>query len=112
MAPPPYLIRLATAADLPRLDAWRRQPHVMRWWGDPALEPPDEVLDEPRVAAWVAVWRDRPFAFIQDYAVADAPGQRRRAPRLRTRRLHFAGRSPGDPLELRPADGALRLGHR
>ena len=44
-----------------------------RWWGDPD-DADDGDVDEPadpRVAMWVAELDQRPFAFLQDYAVAD-----------------------------------------
>jgi aminoglycoside 6'-N-acetyltransferase len=67
----PYLIRPATEADLPLLSTWRRREHVRKWWGDPAVEPEAEKLVERRVAMWVVEDETSPFAFIQDYAVAD-----------------------------------------
>lgn len=66
-----YLIRRAGEADLPRLSGWRRQSHVSRWWGDPSVEPESEKLLDPRVAMWIVENGGAPFAFIQDYAVAD-----------------------------------------
>lgn len=67
----PYGIRPADAADLPRLRRWRAEPHVIRWWGEPDVEPPEETLAEPAVTAWVVEHEGQPFAFIQDYGVHD-----------------------------------------
>lgn len=65
------LIRPVTEADLPLLTSWRRQAHVRRWWGPPESEPEAEKLRETTVVMWIAVIGERPFAFIQDYAIAD-----------------------------------------
>lgn len=67
----PYLIRRAIPADLPRLAHWRSLPHVRRWWGGPEIEPEAEKLADPRIRAWIAEQAGRPFAFLQDYLVAD-----------------------------------------
>ena len=69
-----YLIRPVGEADLALLRGWRAAPHVVRWWGDPALEPVEEALGDPRIALWIvelgiAELERRPFAFIQDYDV-------------------------------------------
>ena len=64
-----YLIRAAGEADLALLARWRGQPHVRRWWGDPAVEPEAEKLAEPRIAMWVVEHASRPFGFIQDYDI-------------------------------------------
>lgn len=68
-----YTIRRVVADDLPLLTQWRTRPHVMRWWGDPGMEPEAEKLAEPRVRMWIAELDGRPFAFIQDYRVDDWP---------------------------------------
>jgi aminoglycoside 6'-N-acetyltransferase len=63
-----YRFRVATAADLPLLEGWRRQPQVREWWGDP--EPDDtEDLSDPRVAVMIVECDGTPFAYIQDYDV-------------------------------------------
>lgn len=47
---------------------WQSQPHVRKWWGSD--EPYDEEeLTDPRVARWIVSHFERPFAFMQDYAV-------------------------------------------
>lgn len=66
-----YLIRRVTEADLPLLTFWRHQAHVRRWWGPPDVEPEAEKLREATVVMWMAAVGERPFAFIQDYAIAD-----------------------------------------
>jgi aminoglycoside 6'-N-acetyltransferase len=68
-----YVIRPVTLADLPLLRDWRERPHVHRWWGDPLLEPEHDKLVDLRIAMWIAEWRGRPFAFIQDYDVHGWP---------------------------------------
>ena len=69
-----YGFRPATEADLLLLRRWRRQPHVMEYWGDPELEPEDEKLADARVAMWIVEYRGNPFAFAQDYSPHDWDG--------------------------------------
>ena len=64
-----YRFRRVTAADLPLLSRWRAAPHVIRWWGEPEVEPEEEKLADPRVAQWLVEHEGRPFAFAQDYDV-------------------------------------------
>jgi aminoglycoside 6'-N-acetyltransferase len=68
-----YVVRSVVEADRPFLLRWRAMPQVVRWWGDPDEEdePEPEEAPDPRIAMWVAELDRRPFAFIQDYAVAD-----------------------------------------
>lgn len=73
---PAYRFRPVTEADLPLLRAWRRQPHVVEWWGEPDQEDPAETLADPRIAMWIVELVDaagiaRPFAYVQDYAPHD-----------------------------------------
>jgi aminoglycoside 6'-N-acetyltransferase len=63
-----YRFRPATSHDLDLLDAWRRQPQVREWWGDP--EPfAAEDLTDPRIAVMIVEHEGAPFAFMQDYDV-------------------------------------------
>lgn len=64
-----YAIRRIGEADLPRVAGWRAQPHVIRWWGEPSVEPEIEKLADPRIAMWLIAHDGRPFAFLQDYDV-------------------------------------------
>lgn len=66
---PRYAIRPVAEADLPLIAEWRARPHVVRWWGEPSVEPEHEKLSEPRIALWLAELNGRPLAFIQDYDV-------------------------------------------
>jgi aminoglycoside 6'-N-acetyltransferase len=73
-----YRFRPIAEADLPLLRAWRRQPHVMAWWGPPEVEDPAETLADPHVAMWmvehlVEGGAARPFAYAQDYSPHDWP---------------------------------------
>ncbi|UZD92366.1 acetyltransferase [Cognatishimia activa] len=57
-----------TPDDFGLIDSWRQRPHVRKWWGD------DEKLDEeelahPLVRRWLVCQDNKPFAYIQDYAV-------------------------------------------
>ena len=64
-----YFIRRIGETDLPLVSAWRAQPHVSRWWGDPSVESELEKLADPRIAMWIIAHDGRPFAFLQDYDV-------------------------------------------
>lgn len=66
-----YIIRAACAADVPILARWRAYSHVAQWWGDPSVEPPEEMVGKPLVSCWIVEHADRPLGFIQDYAVHD-----------------------------------------
>jgi aminoglycoside 6'-N-acetyltransferase len=68
---PSYSFRPATAADLSRLRRWLRTPEVARWWGDPEQELALVSADfgEPRMTMRIVSFRDRPFAYAQDYEV-------------------------------------------
>ena len=75
----PYSFRPVTPADLPLLRRWREEPHVIRWWGPPEVEPEEEKLAEPRVAMWIVELAGRPFAYAQDYSplVNSRPSERK-----------------------------------
>ena len=62
-----YHFRPARAADLPLLQQWRERPQVVRWWGPPEVEKPEQALADPAIAAWIVELRARPFAYAQDY---------------------------------------------
>lgn len=64
-----YLIRRLQLADIPLVQAWRREPHVLRWWDDLDAEPIRDDLEDPDLAMWIVELDERPFAFIQDYEV-------------------------------------------
>jgi len=65
---PRYHFRAATLSDLDLLRAWQRTPHVNAWWENE--DPFDtEELADPRVRRWIVSLGDRPFAYMQDYAV-------------------------------------------
>jgi len=63
-----YTFRRATLDDLALLNAWQLRSHVREWWGSAA--PYGEAdLSDPRVVRWIVSIAERPFAFMQDYAV-------------------------------------------
>jgi aminoglycoside 6'-N-acetyltransferase len=64
-----YLIKPFAWSDMPLIRSWRARPHVVRWWGDAALEYEPEKLADTRIAMWVIELDGRPFAFVQDYDV-------------------------------------------
>ncbi|MGZ8999217.1 MAG: GNAT family N-acetyltransferase [Allosphingosinicella sp.] len=66
-----YIFRPATRGDLPLLRSWRRMPHVVQWWGEAAIEDPEEALQDPRIACWIVAHRGRIFAYAQDYSPHD-----------------------------------------
>jgi aminoglycoside 6'-N-acetyltransferase len=68
----PYRFRAATMADFDLLAGWQRAPHVSPWWNsDPPLT--EEKLSDPRVLRWIVAFGERPFAYMQDYAVHGWP---------------------------------------
>src|ERR1043165_8022901 len=64
-----YRFRPPESADLALIARWRAMPHVIEWWGDPALEPEADKAGDPRIAMWIVEHDGRPFAFAQDYDV-------------------------------------------
>ena len=64
-----YQFSAMTAADLPLVLHWLRQPHVVQWWGDPS-EQDDLVsgdLDEPAMDQFIVATGNRDFAYLQCY---------------------------------------------
>jgi aminoglycoside 6'-N-acetyltransferase len=64
-----YGFRPMTADDLGLARRWLETPEVQRWWGDPDEQASllAEDLDDPRMAMWIVSYRERPFAYVQDY---------------------------------------------
>jgi aminoglycoside 6'-N-acetyltransferase len=64
-----YQFRPMTAADLPLVLHWLKQPHVVQWWGDTheqfALVSGD--LEVEAMEQFIVALGDRPFAYIQCY---------------------------------------------
>lgn len=113
----PYLIRRAQPLDRLLLAQWRSRPHITRWWGDPGVEPQAEKVGAPLVAAWIAELDDRPFAFIQDYAVSDWPPHHfdylpvgSRGMDLYIGELDLIGQGHGPRLVRQHADALLSAG--
>jgi aminoglycoside 6'-N-acetyltransferase len=69
---PDYVFRQMTTADLPLLRRWLKTPEVVRWWGQPdeqyALVGGD--LDHPDMDQFIVAIGDRPFGYIQCYALS------------------------------------------
>lgn len=63
-----YQFRKTTMKDLPLLEAWQSNAHVMKWWDADAPYDAEELAD-PRVVRWIVSTAGRPFAFMQDYTV-------------------------------------------
>lgn len=67
--------------DLPRLLAWHRQPHVLRWWPDAPTR--DELAEDWLVPqpgphptrGHIACLAGRPLGFIQAYHVMSSAGE-------------------------------------
>ncbi len=63
----PYTFTRVTPQDLPMIRAWLEEPHVRRWWGNPA----EQIaliagdLDEPTMGCYLAAFEGRPFAYVQ-----------------------------------------------
>ena len=68
---PANRFRPVTAADVSLLRRWRARPHVVKWWGAPEDEDPEEVLADRRVAMWIVEHEGRPLAYAQDYSSHD-----------------------------------------
>lgn len=69
--PPDYALRPMVAADLPMLAGWLHQPHLQRWWGEPAeqLALVTEDLDQPLMDQQIATLDAVPFGYLQSYPV-------------------------------------------
>jgi aminoglycoside 6'-N-acetyltransferase len=69
MNPDAYAFRPMTAADLDRVSRWLKTPEVARWWGDPdeQLAILEGDLGDDRMSMFIVSYRDRPFAYIQNY---------------------------------------------
>ena len=67
-----YRFRAMSAADLAMIRHWLETPEVMRWWGEPneqyTLVSGD--LDHPDMDQFIVSVDDRPFAYIQCYALS------------------------------------------
>jgi aminoglycoside 6'-N-acetyltransferase len=64
-----YEFHPMTAADLPLVLHWLKQPHVVQWWGD-THEQFELVSGDLKVEAmeqFIVALDDRPFAYIQCY---------------------------------------------
>jgi aminoglycoside 6'-N-acetyltransferase len=64
-----YQFRPMTAADLPLVLHWLRQPHVVQWWGDTheQFELVSGDLEVEAMDQFIVALDDRPFAYIQCY---------------------------------------------
>jgi aminoglycoside 6'-N-acetyltransferase len=64
-----YEFRPMTAADLPLVLHWLKQPHVVEWWGDTheqfALVSGD--LEVEAMEQFIVALGDRPFAYVRCY---------------------------------------------
>ena len=68
---PDYVFRPMTLADLPLIQRWLMEPHVVQWWGDPA-EQYDLVsgdLDEPAMDQFIVSAGSSDFAYLQCYSL-------------------------------------------
>ena len=69
---PDYIFHPMSAADLPMIRCWLETPEVVHWWGDPdeqyALVSGD--LDHPDMDQFIVAVDDRPFGYIQCYALS------------------------------------------
>ena len=70
-----HSFRTFTRADFPLLTRWRRQPHVMKWWGEQSepelIKEFEKEMADPLVERYVVSHEGRDFAFVQ---VCDAHG--------------------------------------
>jgi aminoglycoside 6'-N-acetyltransferase len=70
-----YAFRPVSAGDLPMLRRWLHSPQCRRWWGDPDEQYAliEEDLSNPLMRMRLVSLDGRPFAYVQDYAVASWP---------------------------------------
>ncbi|HEU4616531.1 MAG TPA: GNAT family N-acetyltransferase [Gammaproteobacteria bacterium] len=66
-----YSFRSATRVDLPMLRRWLETPAVARWWSDPDKQYAllEQDLGDPRMVMRIVSFRERPFAYAQDYDI-------------------------------------------
>ena len=64
-----YEFRPMTAADLPLVLHWLKQPHVVQWWGDTheQFELVSGDLEIEAMDQYIVATAGRPFAYIQCY---------------------------------------------
>jgi aminoglycoside 6'-N-acetyltransferase len=68
---PDYVFRPMTAADLPLVQRWLREPHVAEWWHDPeTFEFVSGDLDHPDMAQFIVTLDGRPFGYLQCYRMS------------------------------------------
>lgn len=67
-----FEFRQLTIDDLDLLREWQARPHVRAWWDSDEPYNREEISD-PRVSRWIVCLDQRPFAFMQDYAVHGWP---------------------------------------
>jgi aminoglycoside 6'-N-acetyltransferase len=69
---PGYIFHPMAREHLPKLRCWLETPEVVRWWGDPdeqyALVSGD--LDHPDMDQFIVALGERPFGYIQCYALS------------------------------------------
>jgi aminoglycoside 6'-N-acetyltransferase len=69
---PDYAFRPMSSGDLPMIRRWLETPEVVRWWGEPdaqyALVSGD--LDHPDLDQFIVAIDDKPFGYIQCYALS------------------------------------------
>lgn len=67
---PVYDFRAVTEADLPMLEAWLAEPHVVEWWDegpDAGLAEIVEAMDSVETEPLIVELAGRPIAYIQSY---------------------------------------------
>src|ERR1700735_5396981 len=69
---PEYVFRPMLSGDLPMIRRWLETPEVVRWWGDPdeQYELVSGDLDHPDMDQFIVAADDRPFGYIQCYALS------------------------------------------
>jgi aminoglycoside 6'-N-acetyltransferase len=64
-----YEFHPMTADDLPLVQRWLAEPHVVRWWGSPneQFDLVSADLDEPAMDQFIVACERRPFGYVQCY---------------------------------------------
>jgi len=66
-----YTFRRLAEADLPLVAGWLKEPHMTRWWGDPAdaLKEIEGQLTSDTVEPFIILMNNQPIGYMQSYDI-------------------------------------------
>lgn len=66
---PRYDFRAVTGEDLPMIARWLEEPHIAKWWGDPAtsLAEIEEAMEDVATEPLIVEMDGEPIAYLQSY---------------------------------------------